>query len=76
MKVLQRILLLYFLMLQTAIYAQVNIVLYKRCSVKTLNFEQGLSNNATTNIITDANGFTWVSTITGMQRYNGYTFEQ
>lgn len=49
--------------------------LFKRCSVKTLNYEQGLLNNSTTNIITDAAGFTWVSTRTGMQRYNGYALE-
>src|SRR4051812_11688842 len=55
---------------------QNNNISYKRCSVKTLNFEQGLLNNATTDIITDANGFTWVSTFTGMQRYNGYVLEQ
>jgi signal transduction histidine kinase len=49
--------------------------LFKRCSVKTINYEQGLLNNGTTNIITDALGFTWVSTRTGMQRYNGYVLE-
>ncbi|MEO8116756.1 MAG: hypothetical protein ABI653_03850, partial [Bacteroidota bacterium] len=49
--------------------------LFKRCSVKTLNYEQGLLNNSTTNIITDAAGFTWVSTKTGMQRFNGYELE-
>lgn len=49
--------------------------LFKRCSVKTINYEQGLLNNGTTNIITDALGFTWISTRTGMQRYNGYILE-
>ncbi|MGI8950286.1 MAG: ligand-binding sensor domain-containing protein [Chitinophagaceae bacterium] len=48
---------------------------FKRCSEKTINYEQGLLNNSTTNIITDALGFTWVSTKTGMQRYNGYVLE-
>src|SRR5450432_2513835 len=48
---------------------------FKRCSVKTINYEQGLLNNGTTNIITDALGFTWVSTKTGMQRYNGNILE-
>ena len=47
----------------------------KRCPVKTLNYEQGLQNNSTVSIITDALGFTWVSTYTGMQRYNGYMLE-
>lgn len=49
--------------------------LFKRCSVKTINYEQGLLNNGITNIITDKLGFTWISTKTGMQRYNGYALE-
>lgn len=48
---------------------------YKRIPVKTINYEQGLLNNATTGIITDVKGFTWVSTKTGMQRYNGYELQ-
>ncbi|MEP6948669.1 MAG: ATP-binding protein [Ginsengibacter sp.] len=49
---------------------------FKRCPVKTINYEQGLLNNGTTNIITDVLGFTWVSTQTGMQRYNGYLLKK
>jgi signal transduction histidine kinase/ligand-binding sensor domain-containing protein len=49
---------------------------FKRCPVKTINVEQGLLDNATTNIITDRLGLTWVSTITGLQRFNGYTLER
>lgn len=52
-----------------------NINQLKRCPVKTINFEQGLLNNETSSIITDRSGFTWVSTKTGMQRFNGYTME-
>lgn len=48
---------------------------FKRCPVKTINFEQGLINNTITNVITDAMGFTWVSTLTGLERYNGYMLE-
>ncbi|MFZ1799484.1 MAG: two-component regulator propeller domain-containing protein [Chitinophagaceae bacterium] len=40
-----------------------------------MNYEQGLLNNSTSNIITDTKGFTWISTKTGMQRYNGYELE-
>jgi signal transduction histidine kinase/ligand-binding sensor domain-containing protein len=58
------------------LFAQQPSAKYKRCSAKTLNYEQGLLNNATTDVITDANGFTWFSTVIGMQRYNGYNFEQ
>ena len=48
---------------------------FRRCLVKTLNFEQGLEDNATKSIITDVRGFTWVSTDAGLQRYNGYRLE-
>ncbi|HYK47898.1 MAG TPA: two-component regulator propeller domain-containing protein [Parafilimonas sp.] len=66
--------LLYSLLL-ISVYARSEKIPYKRCSVKTLNYEQGLLNNSITDIITDPNGFTWVSTYTGLQRYNGYSLE-
>jgi ligand-binding sensor domain-containing protein/two-component sensor histidine kinase len=47
----------------------------KRCPEKTINYEQGLMNNSIRGIITDALGFTWISTSTGLQRYNGYTLQ-
>ena len=47
----------------------------RRCPSNTLSFENGLLNNATTHIITDVFGFTWVSTKTGLQRFNGYSLE-
>src|ERR1700722_8688412 len=47
----------------------------KRCPVNTINYEQGLMNNSIAGIITDLQGFTWVSTSTGLQRYNGYALQ-
>ena len=47
----------------------------KRRPVKVINFEQGLLNNETTSVVTDAAGFTWISTRTGLQRFNGYTLD-
>ncbi|HSZ86296.1 MAG TPA: hypothetical protein VK787_09710, partial [Puia sp.] len=47
----------------------------KRCPVNTINYRQGLMNNSIVGIITDVQGFTWVSTSTGLQRYNGYSFQ-
>jgi len=47
----------------------------KKVPVNTINYEQGLLNNETATIITDTLGFTWISTTTGLQRYNGYTLE-
>jgi signal transduction histidine kinase len=56
--------------------AQANPALpLKKVSVNTINYEQGLLNNETTDIITDTLGFTWVSTSSGLQRYNGYILE-
>ena len=51
-------------------------VVAKRCPVKTINYEQGLLDNSITGVITDAGGFTWVSTSGGIQRYNGYSLQQ
>jgi two-component sensor histidine kinase len=47
----------------------------KRRPVKIINFEQGLLNNETTGVATDATGFTWIATRTGLQRFNGYTLD-
>jgi signal transduction histidine kinase len=47
----------------------------KRCPVNTINYEQGLMNNSVVDIITDMQGFTWVSTSGGLQRYNGYSLQ-
>ena len=47
----------------------------KKCPIKTLNYETGLLNNSTTNEITDALGFTWISTSIGLQRFNGNRLE-
>ncbi|MEO6819981.1 MAG: histidine kinase, partial [Ginsengibacter sp.] len=66
----------FFLFVLSNLFAQQPGSNYKRCSEKTLNYEQGLLNNTTTDVITDENGYTWFSTITGMQRYNGYNLEQ
>ncbi|HEY4873973.1 MAG TPA: two-component regulator propeller domain-containing protein, partial [Puia sp.] len=52
-----------------------NPVQTKRCPINTINYRQGLMNNSIVGIITDAQGFTWVSTSTGLQRYNGYTLQ-
>jgi signal transduction histidine kinase/ligand-binding sensor domain-containing protein len=57
-------------------FSQIHTTQYlKRRPVKAINFAQGLLNNETTDVITDVDGFTWVSTRTGLQRFNGYTLE-
>ncbi|MES1223332.1 MAG: hypothetical protein ABUT20_48000, partial [Bacteroidota bacterium] len=58
------------------LYAQEkNIVTEKRCPVKTINYEQGLMSSSINAVITDAQGLTWVSTSTGIQRFNGYALQ-
>lgn len=52
-----------------------NTNVVKRCPIKTLNYETGLLNNTTNYVITDALGFTWVSTNIGLQRFNGNQLE-
>jgi signal transduction histidine kinase/ligand-binding sensor domain-containing protein len=47
----------------------------KRCPIKTINYEQGLTDNLISGVITDAEGFTWVSTSGGIHRYNGYILQ-
>ncbi len=47
----------------------------KKCPVRTLNYETGLLNNSTLFVLTDALGFTWISTKTGLQRFNGNKLE-
>jgi ligand-binding sensor domain-containing protein/two-component sensor histidine kinase len=65
-----------FIILWLGTWAQHKIPVYaKRCPVKTINYEEGLMDNSITAVITDAEGFTWVSTSTGIQRYNGYTLQ-
>ncbi len=53
-----------------------SVTSFKRCAEKTINFEQGLINNSIASVITDAIGLTWVSTITGLQRFNGVALEK
>ncbi|MDQ6845565.1 MAG: hypothetical protein M3Z92_14655, partial [Bacteroidota bacterium] len=47
----------------------------KKCSLRILNYETGLLNNTTTFVLTDAQGFTWISTKIGLQRFNGNKLE-
>ena len=43
--------------------------------VKYLGIEQGLSNNAVISICQDHNGFLWIGTYDGLNRYDGYGFK-
>jgi signal transduction histidine kinase/ligand-binding sensor domain-containing protein/DNA-binding response OmpR family regulator len=42
--------------------------------VRLLGIEQGLSNNAVMSICQDHNGFLWIGTYDGLNRYDGYKF--
>ena len=43
--------------------------------VRYLGIEQGLSNNAVISIFQDHNGFLWIGTYDGLNRYDGYSFK-
>ena len=54
---------------------QQNIIVKKRFPFKNINYENGLLDNNVNSMATDANGFTWISTFTGLQRFNGYKLQ-
>lgn len=56
--------LLWFLTFNAAVYAQYNF--------KSLNTNDGLSDNDVTSILHDAKGFVWFGTSNGLCRYDGY----
>jgi signal transduction histidine kinase/ligand-binding sensor domain-containing protein/DNA-binding response OmpR family regulator len=47
----------------------------KELPVRYLGIEQGLSNNAVISICQDHNGFLWIGTYDGLNRYDGYGFK-
>ena len=47
----------------------------KKCPVTILNYGTGLLHNTTTFVLTDMQGFTWISTKLGLQRFNGNKLE-
>jgi signal transduction histidine kinase/ligand-binding sensor domain-containing protein/DNA-binding response OmpR family regulator len=51
------------------------ILFAKDIPVRYLGIEQGLSNNAVISLCQDHNGFLWVGTYDGLNRYDGYGFK-
>jgi ligand-binding sensor domain-containing protein/two-component sensor histidine kinase len=58
-------------MINAALSQDQNIAV-KRFPVRNISYEEGLLDNNIKSVVTDAAGFTWISTFTGLQRYNGY----
>lgn len=72
MRVILHILLLSFLVgwgLTTEIYAQANAYPFRQLSTS-----KGLSNNQVNCLTRDSQGFLWVGTMSGLNRYDGYSF--
>lgn len=47
-----------------------------KCSVRHLGVERGLSNNHVVSITQDKNGFIWIATDEGLNRFDGHTFKK
>jgi ligand-binding sensor domain-containing protein len=45
----------------------------RRLKFETINEEQNLSHNSVTGIVQDDQGFIWISTIDGLNRFDGYS---
>lgn len=53
----------------------IQTVTARELPVRYLGIEQGLSNNAVMSICQDHNGFLWIGTYDGLNRYDGYGFK-
>ncbi|MEO6720552.1 MAG: two-component regulator propeller domain-containing protein [Ferruginibacter sp.] len=62
---------LFFILLITCNYH----LFAQNFTAKYLGIEQGLSNNSVQSIYQDYNGFMWVGTYDGLNRYDGYSFK-
>ena len=56
-----------------SVSAQINNRAY---SLQSFNVEDGLSEDYIHSLIEDQNGFIWIGTRNGLDRYNGYEFEK
>jgi class 3 adenylate cyclase/ligand-binding sensor domain-containing protein len=67
---MKKLLQLFFFMLFTlgGIHAQIQVKVYE--------FEEGLSHRITSKIVQSENGFIWIGTINGLNRFDGYNFIQ
>ena len=57
------------------LFVNISVALSQELQFEQISIEQGLSNSLVNNIIQDKQGFIWVSTESGLNRYDGYTFK-
>ena len=64
-----------FILLFHTVIAQSNIYPDLKIKFEHLSIKDGLSNNNTYSILQDHNGFIWIGSYAGLDRYDGYSFK-
>ena len=64
-----KILFCYFLIVNTLLFSQVTSLEFERISI-----DQGLSNNSINSVLQTSDGFLWIATKDGLNRFDGKTF--
>ena len=73
MNCLKKILLL-IIILHTTVYAQLDDIKFERLSSEIVKQDKGLSQNSVQAIVQDNDGYLWIGTWDGLNRYDGYNF--
>jgi ligand-binding sensor domain-containing protein len=69
-----KVILLYFFLLHNLGNAQISNINFERLSSEVIKLDKGLSQNSVQAIIQDNNGYLWIGTWDGLNRFDGYNF--